>query len=341
MPHCKPLPRRRRQAQSPSDRQAALSAPLALLLLVLMAVTPTLAADEQQNSSPQTPAPPITLRPMPVEGRTSRYEFSSQRDQLVTMRGMGRNESVTTRMMVSGNCTWSVQRVRADGSSTCEMTFDWITIDLTMPDGSVQSCDSRLSKGDNDSVHRLIRAMAGVAVKCEVNSDGSVRRASGIDEIKQRAGEGIKPPDELDFIESASDLATLPFAPATIEVGRSWDGTFEWNHDMGKLQQSLRYTLAGVEEIEGIPIATVTAVGKSKLTPDQAKLPQGGPRIDVRLLDGKVQTQVIFDLNRHEAVGRHSHESRQIEMTIRLPQGTVTRTLDETIQSQTLRIAEE
>jgi hypothetical protein len=310
---------------------------LTLTLLATLTGPVTCFADEP----PQNDKPEINLRPVPIAGRTSRFEFWSQRDQLISMRGLGNSESVTTRMVMKGNCTWTVDHARSDGSSTSVMTFDWITIDLTMPDGSVQTCDSRLNRGDNETVHKLLRAMAGVPVKCEVNSDGSIRRATGFDEVKRRAGEGIRPPDELDFIESASDLATLPFAPAEIEVGRSWDGAFEWNHDMGKLQQTLRYTLAGVEEIEGISVATVTATGKSRLTPDQAKLPQGGPRIDVRLLEGSVRSQVIFDLNRHEAVGRHGDESRKIEMTVRLPQGTVTRTLDETIQSQTLRIAEE
>lgn len=313
--------------------------------LILSCSLPARAQDgDMEESGPATAAQPQTLdlRPQPVNGRVTRYQVWSQRHQTITMRSGPRAETASTQLQVNGQVTWTIDRAKSDGGSTCTMTMDWLTADLTLPDGTVQHNDSRQGRGETETVHRLLRAMAGVPIRVEVAADGSVQSVSGVDAVKRRVGEDLKSPDTLDFMESASDLATLPKAPASATPGRSsWDTNFTWNHDAGKLQQSIRHSLRGVEEIEGIPIAIIEGSGKLRLFPDLSQLPANSPKIDVRMTAGQINTQVLYDLQRHEAVGRHSNETRRIEMTVRLPQGTITRTLDEHLQSQALRIAEE
>ncbi len=74
---------------------------------------------------------------------------------------------------------------------------------------------------------------------------------------------------------------------------------------------------------------------------DRSKIPDDAPPIDVKLRDGSVQSQVMFDLQRHEAVGRNSVQKTDIDVTIRFPQQSIHQRIQRTTQSQMLRIAEE
>ena len=147
-----------------------------------------------------------------------------------------------------------------------------------------------------------------------------------------------------DFMESANDLATLAKAPMTAAVNDSWNAKFIWNHQLGQMHQSMRYTLQSVEEIEGIPLATVVGVAQLEMKPDNDRLGAEagqGPEVRTRMTDGSFETQVMFDLQRHEAVGRNTIEYHQFQIDIQWPQQTVTRTVDEQIHSQILRIDEQ
>lgn len=285
----------------------------------------------------------VNLRPRPRAGQLTRYEVWSLRDQSSQVSFNGRDQTIATRFEVKGVVTWKVDRVGSDGSSTCSLNTEWLAITLTGPDGGVQNADSRKAAGDNEQMQRLLKAMAGVVVKIEVAPDGSIRSASGVDAIRKRAGQGVNVPDENDFIESASDTATIPFAPVSAADGASWDAAYSWNHEMGRLLHSTKYTLVGVEKIAGIPVATVNAAGKLRLETDPSKLPQGpgAPRVDVKLLSGTWTSQILFDLLRHEAVGRNTTQTTRIEVKARVENQTITRVVDETIQSQALRIEEE
>lgn len=281
----------------------------------------------------------VNLRPQPVAGRVTRYWVWTQRDQAITMTAAGNRRSLSNRMEVEGECTWAIVSVRPDGGFSATMTMDWMTARLTMPDGAVHNNDSRRGRGDTEPVHQLIRAMSGVPLTCDVAADGTIQSVRGMDAMKRKASDAAIP-DELDFIESATDLAVLSAAPESLASGRAWDTRFRWSHELGHLQQDMRYTLSGVEDIEGIPVANVTGVAKVRLDLDRSKLPQGGPPIDIRLRSATFQTQVMFDLTRHEAVGRNTTDTRSIDTTIRLPQATISRVTDETIRSQVLRIEE-
>jgi hypothetical protein len=309
-------------------------------LVVLLLCVPALAADAPAAKAPDQAPDTADLRPRFVAGRTARYDVWTLRDQQSTIKAGADTRSFGSRLEVRGQITWRVERVRPDGSATCVMTMDYLTADLTPSDGPMQHNDTRQSKGDSDTLHTLLRAMAGVPVRCEVAADGSIDKVAGTDGVRRKLPADVDAPDDLDYVETAADLATICGAPAATGLGAAWNQDFIWNHEVGRLHQAMRYTLAGVEEIAGIPVATVNGTAKLKIEVDRSKLPADA-QVDVRLTAGDLTTQVMFDLQRHEAVGRNSYETRQIEAKIRAGDQSLIRVLNETIQSQALRIAEE
>ena len=285
----------------------------------------------------------VDLRPQFVKGRSSRFSVWSQRQQAQSISVGKRSHEFDTQFEIEGEVVWTVEHVRSDGSAKCTMTLDWITAKLVHPDGSVHRSDSRRSKGQPEAFHQLARAMTGVPLTIDVAPDGTVRSASGIDAIKQKAPKDTNVPDELDFMESANDLAMIAAAPVAATVDDHWDAKFTWNHRLGKLHQSMRYTLTSVEDIDGITVATVTGTGSLDLEPDVAHLvePLGpGARAHAKLTDGSTETQIMFDLHRHEAIGRNTIETRTIKVDAKWLKRSMTRIMTERLHSQVLRISE-
>lgn len=294
------------------------------------------------TSAPAQTSPQVNLRPGWKAGHTSRYHFTTTRVQNMTMSAGGETRSAGTSLTSEGELVWQVDRANADGSYACGMTLSWMTAELTDPEGKVQRNDSRRASGDVPPIQDLLKAMTGVKLTVTVAPDGRITKVDNVDAMRRRAQNPDMVPEELDFIESATDLATLVGAPVQLSPGGSWNADFKWTHDLGLLHQNMTYQLAGVEEIEGIPVAVVTGTARNRLEVDRSQLPADGPPIDVRLTASEHSSQIMFDLLRHEAVGRNTFDSRTIEMVVRLPTppGPVTRRMQETISSQTLRIAE-
>lgn len=293
------------------------------------------------NASAQDMPESVNLQPQWQQGQTSTYETWSRRQRDITMSAAGQSRQNTVVIETQSQTTWAVQRVAANGSSTCTMTFDWITATLDPGEGPVLKNDSRQSKGDSEQVHDLVRAMAGMPITVEVASDGSITKVTGTEAIRKRAKFPDLVPKDLDFIESAAELATLWSAPAQADVSSTWNADFRWTHELGHLNQRLTYRVDTIEDVAGIPLATVTGQGKLTLDVDRSKFPPEGPPVDVRMTAGNLETQIMFDLDRHEAVGRNTTQTTTIEVNIRLPQQTLTQRTDETIQSQVLRLSEE
>ena len=283
----------------------------------------------------------VNLQPQWYEGQQSRYEFWNFRQQSTTMELGGQQRRMDNTMESEGEITWRVDKVRADGSASCTMVLDWMCITITGPEGDEQYNDSRQGSGDTEPLHQLLKAMAGVALTVAVDSDGTISGVDGVEVMARGVDEPLIVPDELNFMESASDLASLPGAPSLVEQGDAWKQQFRWDHDMGFMNYSTTFTLDTVEQIEGIPIATVSSRSKLKLDFDDSELPPGSPPVDVRLVEGRQESQVIFDLNRHEAVGRNTSEHQTINMSVRLPQHTFTRLIEQDMQGQVLRISEQ
>ncbi|MEX0653833.1 MAG: DUF6263 family protein [Phycisphaeraceae bacterium] len=305
--------------------------PLAVLLLLTF-IAPAPAQD--------APAA-IDLRPAWQPGQTARYELWSRRERQSTMTVAGESQQAEMVMVTEGEMTWRVDDVAADGSATCTLTLDWMRMAITDDEGGQQTIDSRRDAGDIPPMHQALRAMTGQPLRVNVAADGSIRSVAGHDAIRQQVEIEQLAPDERDYLRSATELAVLVAAPANARPGQTWDTRHAWNHEAGTMHHRATYRLDDVGEIEGIPIATVLIEDRLELEVDDSELPADAPPINVRLTQGDRQAQVLFDLQRREAVGRNSVERTSIEVTVRMPEQTLTQRTDETVQNQALRIAEE
>ena len=64
-------------------------------------------------------------------------------------------------------------------------------------------------------------------------------------------------------------------------------------------------------------------------------------QLEVNMTEGRSTTQILFDQQRHEVVGRNAIEVVRIEVTAQSPQMSFSSVIDERIHTQVLRIAEE
>jgi len=307
---------------------------LMILLVLLGSVGVAVAAGAAEG--------PIDLTPRFVEGRAATYEVWTLRETNNRFEGRGQETQASTTMEVTGRMTWTVQRVRSDGSAVCVMVYDWLAVDVTGPGGQTQTCDSRKSKGDIPPLQAVLAALTNKELTCQVAADGVVESIKGVDAIKNAVGDQGQVPKELDFIEAASDLAVLPAAPEEVELGDDWDAAFTWTHEMGLMHHDTEFELTSIEQVAGLPLATVTATSDLRFELDKDNLPgPDGPKVDVKLLEGEEVEQVLWDLSRHEAVGRNAVTNTVLRVTLSFDGNKMTRTITERIQSQALRVGEE
>ena len=282
---------------------------------------------------------PTSLRPKFTEGQASRFSFWTMRDQTITISAGARSGKRAFNYLYEGEVTWTVDRVAADGSADCTMTLDWITARMRGPQGE-QLVDSRLNSSDSPRMLKLLQAMSGTPMSVDVAADGSITELTGAEDVARNAGPDIQTPKKIDFIETASDLATAPFAPASANIGDTWQAAFDWTHESGMMHHDATYTLADRESIAGIDVATITYAADLAYTPEVNNARPDDAAVNVQLNRGEETGQIIFDLTRGEAVGRNTVETSQIEIQIQLPDRTIVQIIDERIQSQVLRIAE-
>ena len=301
------------------------------ILSVVLVLLFTAAAQAQASQTP------VSLRPQWQAGQSATYEFWDQRLQRVTIEGHTSETSVNA----TGQVHWAVQRVHADGSYTCAMTLKWMSATMTAG-GQTFSNDSRKASGDLPAMHDLLKAMAGVTLTVKVANDGTVTSVKGMQAMKRNDEVAAMIPTELDFIETAADLAVLPNAPAEIQPGQTWDARLRWSHDLGEMIYDATYKLDSVRMFESIPLAHVSASAKLRLEADQEALPPGMPKMDmdVRLIEGDWESEVFFDLQRHEAAGRNALNHQVVQITMKIPDRRRTIRWEQTTQSQTLRVSE-
>lgn len=304
-------------------------------LVVLLAILwPTIAMAQEAAT------PGVSLRPAWSEGQSARYQLWSKRLVQTKATVAGQTREAEQTIESTAEVTWKVDKVEPDGGATATMTIDWMTIDMAAG-GQTAKNDSRKGTGEVEPVFKLLKALAGKPITVKVDADGSIASVSGVDRIRNSLGE-LKEmsPDESDFREMASDLAVLMDAPADATAGTTWDSSVDWRHELGKLHHDTTYTLTGVEEVEGVRLASVTSKSKLRLDVDRSKIPPEAPPMDIKMTDGSVESSTIFDLSRHEAIGRDSTQKLTLHVTVRHPQVTFQTVSQQTIQSQVLRIAE-
>jgi len=331
-------------------RLKKLIATLLLLTLLLGLVTIVMAAPAPGSGNSTNRVTTVDLRPQWVEGQTARYEFWNQIEQAGQVKLDDKSQTSSNTIEVEGEVTWTVSQMNADGSSVNTMTLDWMKYTNTLTQGSAMVVDSRKSaSGDAKPMHELISAMVGVGLTIEVAADGHVTGVKGLGQMKSKTSQPDFIPSALDFEETASDLAAIAYAPAPIEVdgasggGKKWEADFRWEHDLGKINQRWNYTLDRVEDIAGVPVAVVTGVGQFKLDAEEPEgRPADAPPVKVKLLEGNATSEVLFDLSRHEAVGRHAISREKVRITVSFPDGRqFERTLTESTVGQVIRLSED
>ena len=287
------------------------------------------------------------LRPQWTVGQTARYAIWTQRTQNISMTMAGQKRDAQIVMTSEGEVTWTVDQVKADGSSVCTMTLDWLAVELAADNGNTMKNDSRKGSGDVEAFHKMLKAMAGTPLKVTVAADGTVTKVKGVNAISSRMPADLKDmvPEELDFIETASELATVIAAPESAGPGTKWDTDLKWSWSdspfEGHLNYDMKFTFDGVEPLADVPVAVIDGQSKIKLDVDRSKVPEGMPPTDIKLVKGELQTQIMYDLTRHEAVGRHTVQNTTIDFVVSLPNNNkLNRRLVETLQSQSLRIEE-
>ena len=305
--------------------------------LLALALAPSARAQETKT---------YDLRPKWTQGQTARYEVWTSRTQHATVSLAGQSRNTDLTMVSNGEVVWTVDKVKADGSAQCTMTLDWLTLEYTPDAGKTLVTDSRKGSGDIAPFHALLKAMTGPPMKVSVAPDGTITKVQGIKAIAAKIKPGLKKmvPEELDFIETATDLATLIAAPKSAQLGKKWKTKLKWTWSdppfKGYMHHDMTYTLASIEDVDGVPLAIVDGQSKLKLELDRSDIPQGMPPYTVKLTKGDLKTQIMFDLTRGEAVGRNTIQTTTLDITIRTPNTTIARHVEQTLQTQALRIEE-
>lgn len=308
---------------------------LPLLAVLLVAPLPGAQGDEAE------PQKTYNLCPNFKQGQTARYSAWTLHQISESMTFGPRTKSSKTRLEIEAELVWQVKQVNEDGSAECDLTIEWITVSAQRGDGPVKVNDSRQATGEIEQYHQLLLAIAGKPMTFQVTADGTIESITGTDEMRQAMGEDSSEPKDLDLIESATDMALLAAAPQTIEPGGQWNAQFQWLHRTGKINHDYTFTLDQVSPIAGVPIAIVSAEASLDLEPDLSLFADDAPHPQVQMTEGAVKSQVMFDLSRHEAVGRNTVQTHTIEVNQDIGDLTLNMVTKERIQGQVLRIAEQ
>ncbi|MEM9021508.1 MAG: DUF6263 family protein [Planctomycetota bacterium] len=322
-------------------------APLLLTLALFVAsfiAMPTLAQDDK----------PTNLRPGWSAGQTATYAFWGKTQKDETAQILGQQQSETTTFLSEGKVTWRVDEVNDDGTAACTMRLTTIKFTITVGEAEPVVFDSDNLTGERPAFDSLMSAMVQTPLKIAVNADGTIGAVEGIDELATAAGaeaaEADIIPEELDFRETASELATLISAPAEATPGQTWNATNTWNHEdvfpqaETKAKWDTTFTFDSVGVIAGVPIATIKTESDVDIEVDLSKLPEGGPDIDIQISDTAASGEILFDLSRQETVARNETMTYTAAITVAPPRPelpAITVNIKETNQSQLLRVSEE
>ncbi|MFN3167455.1 MAG: DUF6263 family protein [Phycisphaeraceae bacterium] len=316
---------------------------LLLLLCALLLVSPAVAQDDK----------PISLRPAWNVGQASSYSFWSKMEKKETAQLPNGPRSQTTTYVSEGETSWTVDQVNDDGTFACTMRITKLKITITAGEAEPVVIDSENPSGESPMFDQLIGAMVQTPLKVSVNADGTVASVGGVDELTAAAGREVADagavPDELDFKETASDLATLMAAPAEATPGQTWSVKNTWNQDSVLPQLDATsdwdttFTFESLGSMQGVPIATIKTQSDVDIKIDLSELPENEAEIDVQIDQGKASGEIFFDLSRHETVARNDSMSYTANVTITPPTDRIPPiriTIQQKQHSQLLRISE-
>jgi hypothetical protein len=303
-------------------------------LLTLLAAVLTVSSLALAQPAAET----VDLRPMWQDGQTARYDATTTRRTTTELSAGGQNRTNETKVEMTATVAWRVTKASKEGGGVGEMTVEAMRFAMTGPDGQTLSMDDR-GKGDDrlKPLAALLKAMRGTPVTIHVSPTGQITKTSGWKAIRTNGGQAAEKLEERDFIEMATDLAWLVGGAADLKPGATWTEKFNWSHDAGDLLHDSRYRFEGVEEIAGVPVAMVTRSAKLKLVPKQR---DGGPPMTVRMTRGEQNSQMMFDLTRHEVVGQNVDRTLGVHIDITLGNRKLTTRVTEQVNSQLLRVEE-
>lgn len=317
---------------------------LLLVAFVMLVPTITHAQDDQ----------PVILRPKWTVGQNATYDFWGKTQKKETAQLFGQEQSETTNFISEGQVHWRVDAINDDGTATCTMQLKTIKFTIAAGPNDPKTFDSENPSGEAPAFDSLMAAMTQSPLTVTVNADGSIGKIEGIDELATAAGDDAAEadiiPEELDFRETASDLATLISAPASATVGQTWNTTNTWNHEDvfpnadTKAKWDTTYTFDSLGQIAGVPIATIKTESEVDIEVDLSALPEEAPDIDVQISDVAASGEVFFDLSRHEVVARNDTMTYTAAITVAPPRPelpVITVKIVETTQSQLLRVNEQ
>jgi hypothetical protein len=282
----------------------------------------------------------LNLQPDWETGQQCRYEISSTRNDHRTLRAGGEQQEMAQTVETTGEVVWRVENARPGGGGICTVDFQWLRV-VIETDSERRVNDSRDASGDVEPLHDLLSAYADHNLTVDVAADGSIDDLRGGGAIRAAVPAEELAPSDRDLRQNVTELAPIAGAPSDAASGAQWNVAFTWSHDMGLMHYDATYTVEGVEGIAEIPVVTVGVEADMQLEVEQPDLPAEAPDVDVSLRDSSYESQIIFDLARREAVGRHTTERQVIEQSMRMEGRSMTQTLERQITSQLLRIDEQ
>lgn len=299
---------------------------------VMMILTATAVAQQAQSQES------VDLQPKFVEGETAVYEYWSKRETQVNIEAAGQRRDVTTQIESAGQVAWQVQKVQADGSARVRMVYNWITIDVTGPDGQVKHNDSRQASGEIEPVYALIDAVTEIPLEVDIAKNGEVTQVRGFEQAGQQLPSPEMMPKERDFIETARAIVGVAGAPADADPGDTWTETFEASHQMGSMNRKTTWTFEDVEQIEGVDVAKLEGECRLELDVDESQLPANGPDVSIRMTDAQASEQVWFELPARQTVGRNATTQTTIVISMSMGGQTLTQTSVERDHEQLWRV---
>lgn len=283
------------------------------------------------------------LGPRWVEGQTATYRGTTTRMTTTKVKAPDldppANSNVTRYV---SEVKWEVDKVADDGSVEATMTVTDMYVVLEGPDGEEMKVDRKSADERLKPLQTLVKALIGTPVKVELDATGHVTKIDGWQAVRDNAGPAGKALTKRDFEESASELAALMGGAAGVAPGDSWNEKPQWDHELGTIEYDSQYTLSGVEQIADVPIAIVNEKAKMKIIPDKDKLKgPGGAEIKLDVKQAQRNTQIMFDLSRHEVVGSHADQTLNVQMSFTLQGKSFVTTITQQTSSQLIRLSEE
>ncbi len=304
-------------------------APLRELFLLIALLCPTVSQAQET----------VDLRPLWKKGQLSRYQMHQVETTVTQMPGLADpQESVTE---FDAEVTWQVIEAKAEGGGLARLHFDNITIKLTGPSGQSSTVTAQQADPEFEGTQQYIKALMGGTLEVRISPDSQVGGIQGIEAIKQNAGPSGQRMNENYFKGMVMDLAMLTGGTAGIKPGQTWTFPHTSTHPLGQIHLNFTDEFKGVEEIAGVPVALVQQKAQVTFEPDLKDPPADAPPVQVRTTAAEAGGQILFDLSRHEIVGSQSLQKLGIEIKMTVRGRDFTRILNETTQTELVRIAEQ